>query len=187
MSDRPDKPTREQVEFTKKIWTAMQEMFISDVAALIATRELAVEGAAVEGAAIERATQLLLAMAERRRGNMTGTDIVYCNAAQEVRALISPTDRLALDRYVEEAEHKGWLDCLRNVQGSIEGYPNNGGDIEIMKGIERIVEEKVLSVSDELARLLLAHDVGGASFDFVSAIRLYARDLSGGCDVKTGE
>lgn len=70
---------------------------------------------------------------------------VYVTAeiSDRILRLISTTDRLALDRYVEEAEHKGWLDCLRNVQGSIEGYPNHGGDIEIMKGIERIVEEKV--------------------------------------------
>jgi hypothetical protein len=38
-------------------------------------------------------------------------------------------------------------------------------------------------ISDELARLLLAHDVDGSSFDFISAIRLYARDLEGEHDM----
>ncbi len=44
------------------------------------------------------------------------------------------------DAAVEAAQLQGWQDCLRQVRGSVEGYPYHGGDIEIMTAIDRIVK-----------------------------------------------
>lgn len=40
-----------------------------------------------------------------------------------------------------EAEFKGWTECLRMIRDSVEGYPNAGGDIEIMTAIQNIAQE----------------------------------------------
>jgi hypothetical protein len=35
----------------------------------------------------------------------------------------------------------GWQDCLDSVVGSLRGYPNHGGDIDVMHEVERLIEE----------------------------------------------
>jgi hypothetical protein len=44
-------------------------------------------------------------------------------------------------RLLRAAELRGWQSCLDAVRGSLVGYPNAGGDIEIMTQVERICRE----------------------------------------------
>lgn len=37
---------------------------------------------------------------------------------------------------------KGWQDCLDSVRGSLRGYPDCGGDIEVMREVERIKKQE---------------------------------------------
>jgi hypothetical protein len=43
----------------------------------------------------------------------------------------------------EEGELKGWQDAIESVRSSLRVYPDGGGDIEIMKEVERITTETV--------------------------------------------
>lgn len=40
------------------------------------------------------------------------------------------------------AELEGWLDCLRNVRGSLRDHPDLGGDTEVMAEVERICAKR---------------------------------------------
>ena len=44
---------------------------------------------------------------------------------------------------VEEWKREGWDECLHALLSSLEGYPNAGGDEEIMRQVDRIVAEAV--------------------------------------------
>lgn len=74
---------------------------------------------------------------------------------EELRDCKENCPTAALDKRVKDAEHKGWCDALRAVQGSIEGYPNMGGDIGIMTALSRMLDEA------RLEKVLLLRDAYG--------------------------
>jgi hypothetical protein len=43
----------------------------------------------------------------------------------------------------EQLKFMGWQECLDSVRGSLRGYPDCGGDVEIMREIERIVAQRI--------------------------------------------
>jgi hypothetical protein len=71
----------------------------------------------------------------------TGDLALSLCVGQKYLALIPQADAHALDKHDEEMQHKGWVDCLRNVVASLEGYPNHGGDIDVMKALDKLLAE----------------------------------------------
>lgn len=61
-----------------------------------------------------------------------------------------------LKRQLAVAELKGWRACLDSVYSSIKGYPNCGGDIEIMKTFEEKLSEAREAALVEVKEILLS-------------------------------
>lgn len=67
--------------------------------------------------------------------------------------------RLALGNYElrqerDKATHTGWCQALDSVRGSLRGYPEHGGDIEIMTEVEKIAAAARLAGQEEVLTLL---------------------------------
>lgn len=55
-----------------------------------------------------------------------------------------------LDDVIKSAELRGAQRMLDTIRGSLEGYPNLGGDIEVMEAVDRIIKEAI--ANDRLDR-----------------------------------
>lgn len=91
-----------------------------------------------------------------------------------------------LAQALDEAEQRARVDMLRMIQGSLEGYPNLGGDIGIMIAVEKIEKEaERRGAVKELRRMegRCSHD------DFVLAadhcFRVWLRDRANELEAKT--
>lgn len=51
-----------------------------------------------------------------------------------------------------ESEHKGWCDALRNIEASVAGYPNAGGDMGIMTAITNLLKRARAEALEEAAK-----------------------------------
>lgn len=78
-------------------------------------------------------------------GNEFHAEIHFLN-----KALVEARKQLeGVQERVDRAEKRGWERCLDLLRASVKGYPDNGGDIDIMTEIEHIVDRAVLAESEE--------------------------------------
>lgn len=57
----------------------------------------------------------------------------------EGHKLVEPCNKCAEERLVEQARHKGMNEMLRLVTASLENYPDAGGDIGVMRAVDKII------------------------------------------------
>lgn len=69
-------------------------------------------------------------------------DCGFCFRAQRWQGHDDYHAYVSLAAFVRAQQLKGWQDCLDSVRASLRGYPNAGGDIEIMREVERIARLK---------------------------------------------
>ena len=57
---------------------------------------------------------------------------------------------MSLKTSIEAAEQRGAIEMLDRIRGSLKEYPNCGGDIVVMKEVERIVSKAVAKIKKQL-------------------------------------
>jgi len=81
-------------------------------------------------------------------GLLTDPDID--DFAENMRDSIPPDAQSALDRYVGHKVREAETRLLDLILDSLKNYPNRGGDIEIMKEVERIIADKMAEAKREM-------------------------------------
>lgn len=94
--------------------------------------------------------------------------IGWSQCAEELESLIP-----ALSEVVRQAHTDGANWMLDNIRGSLRGYPNQGGDIEVMTEVERLIRQ-THAEAIEAAATVVPEQV----WEFLSHFAIYAPKAS---------
>jgi hypothetical protein len=79
--------------------------------------------------------------------------VCQCHNEIDAKAIVDAMNgESAIRELIAQAEQKGWTDCLRHVQASLEGYPNHGGDVEVMKVVSNLIAQATAEALEAAAQ-----------------------------------